>query len=88
MYLHWLFPVRMDIKAIVVSVHKKSDKQCLKNNQPASLLPISRKILEELMYSEIFSFLTENNLVSLNQSGFKTKDSGINQLLSITHKIY
>ena len=37
----------------------------------------------------MFEFLfTENNLISDNQSGFKPGDSCINQLLSITHKIY
>ena len=33
-------------------------------------------------------FLTKNNLISPNQSGFKQGDSFINQLLSITHEIY
>ena len=36
----------------------------------------------------MFGFLIENNLISSNQSGFKPGDSCINQLLSITHKIY
>ena len=36
----------------------------------------------------MFEFLTENNLISDNQSGFKLGDSCINQLLSITHEIY
>ena len=33
-------------------------------------------------------FFTSNNLISPNQSGFKPGDSCINQLLSITHKLY
>ena len=36
----------------------------------------------------MFSFFIENDLISLNQSGFKPGDSCINQLLSITHEIY
>ena len=36
----------------------------------------------------MFSFFTDNGLISQNQSGFKPGDSCINQLLSITHEIY
>ena len=36
----------------------------------------------------MFCFLLENNLISLNQYGFKPGDSCINQLLSITHEIF
>ena len=32
-------------------------------------------------------FFIENNLISLNQSGFRQGNSCINQLISITHKI-
>ena len=36
----------------------------------------------------MFRFFIEINLISSNQSGFKPGDSCVNQLLSITHKIY
>ena len=36
----------------------------------------------------MFSFFTENDLISQNQSSFKPTDSCINQLLSITYEIY
>ena len=75
-------------KANVAPFHKTGDKQCLKNYQPVSLLPICRKIFERLIFNEMFRFLIENNLISSNQSGFKPGDSCINQLLSITHEIY
>ena len=35
----------------------------------------------------MYDFLTENNLLSPNQSGFRSGDSCINQLLSINHEI-
>ena len=60
----------------------------LENYRPAPLLPICGKTLERLIFNEMFGFLIENNLISSNQSGFKPGDSCINQLLSITHKIY
>ena len=75
-------------KANIVPVHKKGDKQLLKNYRPISLLPIFGKIFERIIYNTIFEYLTTNMLISDNQSGFKPGDSCINQLLSITHEIY
>ena len=72
----------------VVSIHKKGDKQTLKNCFPVSLLPICGKIFERLIYNEMFGFFLDKGLISANQSGFKPGDSCINQLLSITHNIY
>ena len=78
-------------KANVVPVHKKGDKQLLKNYRPISLLPIFGKIFERIIYNNIFEYLATKILISENQSGFKlvkTGDSSVNQLLSITHEIY
>ena len=35
----------------------------------------------------MYEFFTENNLISPNQSGFKSGGSCINQFLFITHEI-
>ena len=69
-------------------VHKKNDKQLVKNYRPISLLPICRKIFERILYSSLFNFLNQNDLISPVQSGFKPDGSCTNQLLSITHEIY
>ena len=75
-------------KGNVVPIHKKDGKKCLKNYRPVSLLPICGKISEKSIFNEMFKFFIENELISLNQSGFKPSDSYINQLLAITHEIY
>ena len=74
--------------ASVVPVYKKGNKQILKNYRSISLLPICSKIFERLIYNEMFTFFTENNLISPYQSGFRPGDSCVNQLLAITHEIY
>ena len=74
-------------KVSVVPVHKKGDKQILKNYRLISLLPIAGKIFERLLYGRMFEFFIANNLISKNQSGFIPGDSYVNQLLSITHEI-
>ena len=75
-------------KGNIVPIHKKGDKQMVQNYRPVSLLPICGKILERLMFNEMFEFFIENKLISSSQSGFKPGDSCINQLLSITHEVY
>ena len=75
-------------KGNIVPIHKKGDKQMVQNYRPISLLLICGKILERLMFNEMFEFFIENKLISSSQSGFKPGDSCINQLLSITHEVY
>ena len=75
-------------KGSIAPFHNKGDKQILKNYRSVSLLPIRGKIFESLIFNELRNFLFENNLISPNQCGFKPGDSCINQLISITHKIY
>ena len=75
-------------KGNIVPIHKKGDKQILKNYRPVSLLPICGKIFERLIFNELFNFLLENNLILPNQSGFKPRDSCIDQPLSIKHELY
>ena len=40
------------------------------------------------MFNEMFKVFMENELISSNQSGFKSVDFCVNQLVSITHEIY
>ena len=87
MFRKWEVPLKME-KRQYSSCLKKNKKQELKNYRPISLLPVSGKIFQRLLYGSMFTFFTENNLISQNQSGFKQGDSCTNQLLPITHKIY
>ena len=75
-------------KTNIVPIHKKGDKDTLENHRPVSLLHICGKILERLMFNEMFNLFIENKLILFIQYGFKPGDSCINQLLSITHEIY
>ena len=46
------------------------------------------RILERLLFNEMFPFFIKNGLILQNQSGFKLGETCVNQLLSITHEIY
>ena len=82
-----IFPTEWK-KANVVPIHKRDDKQNVKNYRPVSLLQIFGKISERLIYNEMYSCFIENDLMSSNQLSFKQGYSCINQVLSITHDIY
>ena len=73
-------------KANVVPVHKKGDKQVLRNYRPVFFTSNMWKNI--WAFNNFYEFFIKNNLISSNQSGFKQGDSCIYQLLSITHEIY
>ena len=75
-------------KANIVLVHKKRNKQILKIYCPVYLLPVCGKNFERLIYNYLFEYFIENDLISRNQSGCKSGNPCINQLISITHEIH
>ena len=74
--------------ANVTPIHKKSDKQLIKNYRPISLLPICAKLFEKIIFNSLYSYLHKNNLITKNQSGFRPGDSTTNQLLFLVNEIH
>ena len=74
-------------KVNVLQNHKKESRQIKSTYRPISLLPICGKIFEKLIFDCIYEHLTDNQLITPNQSGFRPRDSTINQLLYVTHSI-
>ena len=74
--------------ANVTPIFKKGDKQLIKNYRPISLLPICGKILENIIFKNLYSYLHTNNLITKNQSGFRPGDSTTNQLLYLLDEIH
>ena len=75
-------------KSNICPIHKKGDKQIIKNYRPVSLLPICGKIFERIIFNSLYEYVGENKLLSVHQSGFRCNDSCVNQLLSIVHNLY
>ena len=75
-------------KANVQPIHKKNSRQFVSNYRPISLLPIFGKILEKIVFDQLYLFLNDNELLSKSQSGFWPGDSCTYQLLSITSNIF
>ena len=51
-------------------------------------MPVCGKIFEKIISNSVFKYLEDNNLLNGNQSGFRSGDSCVHELLSITYKIY
>ena len=72
----------------MVPVHKKDEKNLLKNYLLISLLPICSKIFERVIYNSLFNHFVSNKPFMPSQSGFLPRDSGIAQHLSTCHEIH
>ena len=63
--------------AKVLPLFKKGDKQNVSNYRPISILPTISKILVRAVHTQFYAYLTENNLISPNQFGFRFKSSTV-----------
>ena len=69
-------------QALVVPVFKKGDRTSPTNYRPISLTCIPCKIFEHIIYSHIFKHLTDHNILTNDQHGFRKHHSCDSQLLS------
>ncbi len=49
-----------------------------------SILPIVSKIIEKIIFSQIYKYLEGNNIISDHQSGFRPLNSTLTALLKVT----
>ena len=75
-------------KANIIPIHKKGDKMNIKNYRLISLLPICGKLFEKVIFNSLYKYYESNNILNINQSGFRSGDSCINQLINITHDVF
>ena len=73
--------------AKVVPVFKKDSKLDYSNYCPISLLFNIEKILEELMYKRLYTFLNNNNIIQNLQFGFRQHYSTSYAIINITENI-
>ena len=83
---HVVFPDTWKMSHII-PIYKTNDKDSFDNYCPLSLLPICRKIFERTIFN-VYAFLENINLLTPKQSGFRSNDSCVSQLLSIVHSAY
>ena len=59
----------------IISTYKSEERPLLDNYRPISILPVLSKVFERVVHRQLYIYLEENNLLSKNQFGFRTRSS-------------
>ena len=70
----------------IIPIFKSGDKSSVKNCRPISLLCCISKVLERLVYNNIYDSISSQ--ISTNQFGFVRNRSTVQQLLKFLHSTY
>ena len=71
--------------AKVIPLFKEGNHSDLNNYRPISIVPIVAKVFERIIYDQVYGYLTKNNLISSQQSGFRSVHSTVTALLEATN---
>ena len=81
-----VFPDRFKY-AIVQPIHKKGDKSIMTNYRPISLLTSCSKILETIMFNRPYQYPQTNEILALEQFGFRKESNIENAVFALTDYI-
>ena len=70
-------------QARVTPIFKSGDRRQCENYRPISILPVVSKVFEREVFRQLYSYLTENSLLSKFQSGFRPKHSTATALIQM-----
>ena len=71
----------------MIAILKKGDASLPSNYRPISLISCVGKIMERVVYKNVYNYLVRNKLIYEYQSGFLPKHSTIHQLLELYSSI-
>ena len=71
--------------AKVIPLFKEGNHSDLNNYRPISIVPIVAKVFGRIIYDQVYGYLTENNLISSQQPGFRSLHSTVTALLEATN---
>ncbi len=82
------FPQHVDRLVITPLLKKPTlNPSVLENYRPVFLLPFIAKTLERAVFNQVSAFLTQNNLLDSNPSGFRSGHSTETALLSVVEAL-
>ena len=70
-------------RARVTPIYKSEDKTKCENYRPISILPVISKVFEKEIFRQLYGYLTDNDLLSKHQSGFRPKHSTLSALIQM-----
>ncbi len=82
-----IFPAKWK-ESFLSPVYKKAAKYIKGNYRPVSLLSCISKVMGRVVYKGMYDFFKNNGLLTWRNSGFKERDSTINQLVHLCDNIY
>ena len=82
-----VFPDKWKV-AKVLPVYKDDIKSEASNYRPISILPIVSKIIEKIIFNQLYEYLTTNSLLAESQPGFRPQHSTVTALLEATNDWY
>lgn len=71
--------------ARVTPIHKNGLRSLRENYRPISVLPAISKIMERILYNQLYEYLINNKLLSTKQYGFRKFHSTVMALLDCTN---
>ena len=74
-------------QARVTPIHKGGDNTNPSNYRPISVLPVLSKVMEKMVFNQVYAYLSENNLLTKYQHGFRPGHSTQTALISLTDDI-
>ena len=81
-----VFPDELKV-ARVVPIYKSQDQKVLNNYRPVSVLPVFSKILEQIMFNRVQSFIDKENLLYEHQYGFRKGHNTSMALITLIDKV-
>ena len=87
MFANSIFPEAEKI-AKVIPIYKSNERKQITNYRPISILPVLSKLIERVIYEELYQYLEEENrLLSSKQFGFRRGSSTQHAVLYLTDSI-
>jgi len=74
--------------ARVIPIYKKGPRNQPENYRPISILPVISKIMERIVYNQLYSYLSDNTILCEHQYGFRRLHSTVSALLDCTNSWY
>ena len=70
----------------MIGKFKSGERNDPNNFRPISVLPTIARVFERLVYEQMYTYFTENNLIQPRQSGFRSLHSTVTALLDMTNQ--